>query len=41
VEKSSDTELLREMISFTAQRLMELEVAGCMGRATANEAPIG
>ncbi len=28
LEKSSDADLLREMISFTAQRLMELEVEG-------------
>ena len=28
LEKSSDTDLLREMIGFTAQRLMELEVRG-------------
>jgi putative transposase len=31
VEKSSDAELLREMIGFAAQRLMELEVAGLTG----------
>jgi putative transposase len=31
LEKSSDTDLLREMIGFTAQRLMELEVGGHTG----------
>src|SRR5262245_49938823 len=33
LEKSSDAELLREMIGFTAQRLMELEVEGLTGAA--------
>src|SRR6201990_1486161 len=33
LEKSSDTDLLREMIGFTAQRLMELEVEGLTGAA--------
>ena len=33
VEKSSDTELLREMIGFAAQRLMELDVEGLTGAA--------
>jgi putative transposase len=31
LEKSSDADLLREMIGFTAQRLMELEVGGLTG----------
>src|SRR5208283_959652 len=31
LEKSSDTDLLREMIGFAAQRLMELEVEGRTG----------
>jgi putative transposase len=31
LEKSSDADLLREMIDYTAQRLMELEVAGLTG----------
>ena len=33
LEKSSDADLLREMIGFTAQRLMELEVEGFTGAA--------
>lgn len=33
VEKSADVDLLREMVGFTAQRLMELEVEGLTGAA--------
>ena len=33
LEKSSDADLLREMIGFAAQRLMELEVEGLTGAA--------
>jgi putative transposase len=33
LEKSSDADFLREMIGFTAQRLMELEVEGLTGAA--------
>jgi hypothetical protein len=33
LEKSSDADLLREMIGFTAERLMELEVEGLTGAA--------
>ncbi len=33
LEKTGDTDFLREMISFTAQRLMELEVETLTGAA--------
>ena len=33
MEKSADADLLREMIGFAAQRLMELEVEGLTGAA--------
>ena len=35
LEKSSDADLLREMIGFTAHRLRELEVAGVTGAGMA------
>ena len=39
LEKSSDAELLREMIGFTAQRLMELEVEGLTGAGLGERNP--
>ena len=33
LEKSSDADLLREMIGFAAHRVMELEMAGLTGAA--------
>jgi hypothetical protein len=39
LEKSSDADLLREMIGFTAQRLMELEVEGLTGATHGERSP--
>ena len=39
MEKSSDADLLREMIGFTAQRLMELEVQGLIGAGHGKRTP--
>ena len=39
LEKSSDTDLLREMIAFTAERLMALEVEGLTGAAPGERSP--
>ncbi len=40
VEKSADSDLLREMIGFTAQRLMELEVGSATGAAHGEKPPL-
>jgi putative transposase len=39
LEKSSDAELLREMVEFAAQRLMELEVASLTGAGHGERSP--
>ena len=39
VEKSGDADLLREMIGFAAERLMELEVSGQTGAAYGEKNP--
>jgi putative transposase len=39
LEKSSDADLLREMIGFTAQRLMALEIEGLTGAAPGERNP--
>ena len=38
-EKSADADVLREMIGFAAQRLMELEVASLTGAAHGEKSP--
>jgi putative transposase len=39
LEKSADADLLREMIAFAAERLMELEVQGLTGAGYGERAP--
>ncbi len=39
LEKGSDRDLLREMIGFVAQRLMDLDVDGLVGAGPMSENP--
>ena len=40
-EKGADVDLLREMIQFVAQQLMDMDVGGLCAPATANARPSG
>ena len=40
-EKGADIDVLRQMVQFMAQRLMELDVEGAVAPATTRRAPSG
>ena len=40
VEKEADGDLVREMLAFAAERIMEMEVEGCTGAAKGARTPM-